>query len=360
MSYRFAPLALRSLRSRPGPTRSAPVRSAVEWVRWAVYSGAVGARVVVVGAGVSGLTCAVRLLEAGYDVAIWARDLPEHTTSAVAAALWYPLREFVDARAKPLADVSYGVFVSLAEGGTPGVALREGIEVWRGDEDESWWREHIPRCRPARDDEVPAGYGGMLLQRVPVVEMPVYLRWLSGRARSLGASIERRAVGSIDVALAAADVVVNCAGLGARELAGDGSVTPIRGQVVWVSQVGIERFLLDERGPHPLTYVVPRSRDVVLGGTREYGVSSLDPDAGTARAILERAIALEPRLRDAEVLEHRVGLRPGRPSLRLEAEERAGQLVVHDYGHGGSGVTLSWGCADEVVKIVRGTASPQG
>ena len=49
-------------------------------------------RVIVVGAGVVGLSCAVRLLEAGHRVDVVARDLPLETTSAVAAALWYPYR----------------------------------------------------------------------------------------------------------------------------------------------------------------------------------------------------------------------------------------------------------------------------
>ena len=49
-------------------------------------------RVIVVGAGVIGLSCAVRLLEAGHRVDVLARDLPRETTSAVAAAIWYPYR----------------------------------------------------------------------------------------------------------------------------------------------------------------------------------------------------------------------------------------------------------------------------
>jgi D-amino-acid oxidase len=77
------------------------------------------------------------------------------------------------------------------------------------------------------------------------------------------------------------------------------------------------------------------------------------PDPATAAAILDRCAKLEPRLREAAVLEHRVGLRPGRPSVRLEAERRADTLLVHNYGHGGAGVTLSWGCADDVVRLVH-------
>ena len=103
--------------------------------------------------------------------------------------------------------------------------------------------------------------------------------------------------------------------------------------------------MLDGEGP---TYVVPREHDVVVGGTAQEGEWSRTPDPRTAEQVLARATRLVPQLEGARVLAHRVGLRPARPSVRLE---RVGD-VVHCYGHGGAGVTLSWGCADEVVSLV--------
>jgi D-amino-acid oxidase len=77
------------------------------------------------------------------------------------------------------------------------------------------------------------------------------------------------------------------------------------------------------------------------------------PDIATG--ILRRCVALEQRLAEAAVLEHRVGLRPGRPEVRLKRENLGnGAPCIHNYGHGGSGVTLSWGCAEEVMELVRG------
>jgi D-amino-acid oxidase len=116
---------------------------------------------------------------------------------------------------------------------------------------------------------------------------------------------------------------------------------------VYVSQVGLEEWLLDSSSGD-LTYVVPRSHDIVLGGTDEEGDWSRTPSPDTASAILARARRLVPALESAEVLRHRVGLRPARPSVRVE---QVGS-VVHCYGHGGAGVTLSWGTADEVVALV--------
>ena len=141
-------------------------------------------------------------------------------------------------------------------------------------------------------------------------------------------------------------MVVNCAGIGARLLAADTSVGPVRGQVVHLSQVGLEQWFLDSSAD--LTYVVPRSHDIVVGGTDQEGEWSRTPSPDDAEAIVARARRLVPELAAATVLRHRVGLRPGRPQVRVE---RVGD-VVHCYGHGGAGVTLSWGTADEVVALV--------
>ena len=73
-----------------------------------------------------------------------------------------------------------------------------------------------------------------------------------------------------------------------------------------------------------------------------------------ADRILRDCAAIEPRLTGARVLAHRVGLRPARPTVRLEAEPAApggGPPIVHNYGHGGAGVSLSWGCAREAAAL---------
>jgi D-amino-acid oxidase len=159
-------------------------------------------------------------------------------------------------------------------------------------------------------------------------------------------------VESLEEALSAAPVVVNCTGLGAGELANDGTMFPIRGQVVMVENPGVERFTLDA-GEHgeEVMYVIPRSRDVVLGGTASETWDER-PDEESARRILARCASVEPALRHARVLRHAVGLRPGRPMVRVEREHAAGGAVIHNYGHGGSGVTVCWGCAEEVLGLV--------
>ena len=310
--------------------------------------------ILIIGCGVSGLSCGIRLLEAGFSAQIWARDLPPRTTSNVAAAIWYPYKAYPENLVVGWSAATYADFVQLAQLPETGVAQRAGIEIFPWQVEDPWWRAAVPGFRHAIASELPDGYRDGYVFEAPVIEMPVYLGYLIQRFESLGGQIAVRALASINEAFAHADRVIDCAGLGARELIGDATLTPIRGQVVRVAQVGIERFWLDDYGPSGVTYIVPRANDCILGGTADEGNEDLTPDPATAAAIIARCVALEPRLRDAKILEHKVGLRPGRPSVRLEAEQWAlGKLLIHNYGHGGAGVTLSWGCAADVLGLVE-------
>lgn len=305
------------------------------------------ARVIVVGAGVVGLTCAVRLAEAGHRVDVLARDLPRETTSAVAAALWYPYLAQPRDRVMRWAARSYEVFADLASDERSGVRMLVGTEVFADRASEPWWRDAVPSL--ARETALPAGFADGWTFTAPVVDMPVYLDHLVLRLEALGGTVTRMNLSVLPEGRGApggVDLVLDCAGLGARLFAGDRTVEPVRGQVVVVEQVGLDRWWLAQE-EHP-TYVVPRSRSIVLGGTEEHGEWSRTPDPRTASAIVERAARLVPEVARAEVLLHRVGLRPARPAVRVE---RVGD-VVHCYGHGGAGVTLSWGCAEEVVALV--------
>ena len=311
------------------------------------------ADVVVIGCGVIGLTAAVHLRESGLEVRIVTAALPLETTSSVAAALWYPYRAYPQERVLSWGKRTFEFFEDLARLPESGVRLREGVELWREPAPDPWWAVAVPRrVRRCAPDELPPGYRDGHAFVAPVVEMPVYLGYLLNRFIGAGGHVEHRLVPSLEE-VPDAGAVVNCSGLGARVLVGDSSMQPVRGQIVRVRNPGVERFILDEENPEGLTYVIPRSEDCILGGTAEQGVWDTEPDPGIAAAILKRCAALEPRLAEAEVLEHKAGLRPGRPEIRLELENTpSGPARVHNYGHGGSGVTLSWGCAEETLRIV--------
>lgn len=218
-------------------------------------------RVIVVGAGVVGLTCAVRLLEAGHRVDVVARDLPLETTSVVAAALWYPYRALPQDRVTAWAATSYAVFADLARDERTGVRMLTGTEVLRTPQPDPWWRAAVPSLD--RETALPAGYADGWTFVSPVVDMPVHLRWLTARIEELGGTLTRMNLSALP---ADGALVVDATGLGARHFGADPGVTPVRGQVVVLEQVGLERWTLDADGP---TYVVPRAREIVVGGTAE-------------------------------------------------------------------------------------------
>jgi D-amino-acid oxidase len=301
---------------------------------------------------VIGLTTAICLREAGLEAGIVAAELPPGTTSNVAAAIWYPYKAYPEDRVLFWGSRTFEVFEKLS--GTPesGILMREGVEIWSRPVPDPWWARAVPGVRRCKEDELPPGYLDGHAFTVPIVEMPIYLAYLMDRFAAAGGSVQMRTLSSLDEA--DARVVVNCVGLGARDLVDDVSMEPIRGQIVRVRNPGIVRFVLDGENPEGVTYIVPRSGDCILGGTAEEGAWDLEPDPETAACILRRCTHLEPRLEGAEVLEHKVGLRPGRPEIRLERED--GPIPrIHNYGHGGSGITLSWGCAEETLRLVQET-----
>lgn len=73
-----------------------------------------------------------------------------------------------------------------------------------------------------------------------------------------------------------------------------------------------------------------------------------------SKFIFDGCRELVPGLKQAPVLYEWTGLRPGRNEVRLEPEILSnGKVLIHNYGHGGCGVTVASGCADDVVKIVQ-------
>jgi D-amino-acid oxidase len=303
-------------------------------------------RVAVVGAGVLGLTCAVALREAGHDVEVIAAERPPETTSAIAAALWYPYRALPEREVTRWAAATYEALVALSADPATGVRVLPGRELLRVETPDPWWRDAVPHLDRVPREELPVGYAQAWQLSLPVVDMPVYLAWLLRSATAQGVRMTWRWVGRLEDV--AGEVVVNCSGLGARELAGDASMVPVRGQVVLVEQIGLVAWLLDATDPAAPTYIVPRRETIVLGGTAEEGDEDLGVRATTGEDVLRRCTALVPELAGARVVGARVGLRPGRGTVRVE---RAGR-VVHCYGHGGAGVTLAHGCAADVVRLV--------
>jgi D-amino-acid oxidase len=319
--------------------------------------------VVVVGAGVSGLTTAVCLAEGGLRVEVRAAVPPGQTTSSVAGAIWGPHLIEDSERTVRWRRETLAVLRDLAGEPAAGVRITEGVEAARGEPEPAdepvpdWLRDlgGAARCGP---DSLPDGFTSGWRYAAPLVHMPTYLGYLLARFERAGGQVAAGAVASLAGAARerGARAVLNCTGAGARDLVPDPEVTPYRGQVLVAANPGIGEFFIGpEDGTADLVYLFPHGDTVVLGGTKNQGDWNTEPTPASADRILRDCAEIEPRLRDARILAHRVGLRPFRPRVRLAAEPAGGAnspLVVHNYGHGGAGVTVSWGCAREAAALV--------
>ncbi|KOG29535.1 amino acid oxidase [Streptomyces viridochromogenes] len=309
-------------------------------------------KIVIVGGGVTGLTTGVALLEAGWPVHLVAAEIPG-PTSVAAGAMWGPYMVEPWTKVRRWSLVSLDVFRELSGAPVTGVRMVSGVEAARNSVSAPEWSTLLPDFRECSPGELPAGFVGGFRFTVPLIDMPLYLQYLLERFRGAGGTVRRQFVGSLDE-IDDGSVIVNCAGLGAGKLAADDGVRPIRGQHVVVKNPGITEFFSEDTGPSSdLVCIYPHGETVILGGTAIDGEASLQEDPVAARAIVERCAAVEPRLAKAPVVASRVGARPTRSEVRVEADSRSdGVPVLHNYGHGGSGVTLSWGCAREIVGML--------
>jgi D-amino-acid oxidase len=218
-----------------------------------------------------------------------------------------------------------------------------------------WWAGSLPRgkLRKAAPAELPPGYVDGLALQAPVIQTDKYLDFLMARFLSRGGVIRQEEVHSLDDL--DRPVVVNCTGLGAGKLTPDPEVYPISGHMVVVEAKPGLRGLMDEHGKKGLAYVFPRPDLCKLGGTAVEHDWNESPDPATIEAILARCRKMEPGLIDTEVIGAYKGLRPGRRAIRFEMERAGpGRLIFHNYGHGGSGYTVSWGGAQELAEALGG------
>ena len=313
-------------------------------------------QVTIIGCGVIGLSCGISCLEQGWETEIVARDLPPHTDSNKAGAVWFPFKAAPQGLVGKWSAVAHQVFSGLALVPASGVHLTTLFDLHSQPVPENpWWVSSLPPdCfRRARPEELPSGYVDGFALRVPIIETDKYLNFLMDRFRSLGGVIGQKELVSLDLDQS---VVINCSGLGARELAQDPEVFPISGHMAVVKEKRPVRCLMDEQGKNALAYVFPRPDVCKLGGTVVDNDWSEEPEPQIIKSIMARCQDMEPSLADAQFIDSYVGHRPGRREIRFEKEIiGSGRVIFHNYGHGGSGYTVSWGCAQELLEILTGT-----
>jgi D-amino-acid oxidase len=357
-------------------------------------------RVLVVGAGVTGLTTSLCLRRRGFDVVVVAEKFAPDIVSVVAGALWewppavcgHHVDEVSLARSKDWCRTSYRIFSEMAT--QPGMGVETGVfirpvvfyfrtPVRERPADLSKMNElrgevrdfvHdaalIDRHRVGPGSGVVDAYG----HAAPMIDTDVYMDWLMSEVTGAGCTvIKGRISGSLlerETYLCRifdADCIINCSGLGAAELCGD-EMYPLRGALIRAHNDGrsMPRVTTAHCVAHDLAsteqdmvFIVPRGRDMLLiGGMTEPNEWGLDiglDNYGPVRDMLARCRDFLPILASAEIDAGepvRVGLRPFRKgNVRLELEP--GTHIIHNYGHGGSGVTFSWGCALEAAEIAE-------
>ncbi|XP_033112020.1 probable D-amino-acid oxidase [Anneissia japonica] len=360
--------------------------------------------VLVVGAGVIGLTSALELLNAGYKVTIIADHFNEapktYMTSEVAGALWeWPpavcgrhTNESSLKSSKRWCMVSYWKFIQLAseERGT-GIYPRKAVFYQRQKVEENA-DEHCKMqelsflpgfCHDSQlidEFNVNRNYGvkDAYSHISPVVDTTQMMKWLYKQCKDHGATFfKRRVNGSlldqVDTLLVEYDVdfIVNCAGLGARETADDKGVYPLRGMLLKVANDGSKMPKLNSALVMPLNeefmakdqrivFILPRGEnDLLIGGLVEAGQSETEGitfNHPQIQRMLKNCQDFFPALKayqESDVKEIIVGLRPFRENnIRVEMEPKC-RKIIHNYGHGGSGWSLSWGCAADVTNLIQ-------
>ncbi|HZR06869.1 MAG TPA: FAD-dependent oxidoreductase [Candidatus Udaeobacter sp.] len=327
-------------------------------------------QVAIVGAGVSGLTCGIAFAERGHRTTIFAKKIGQQTTSGAAAALWFPYDVEPADKVIPWALETCRTLIDLARGPDSGVSLIELRQFSRTgkiaipDWATSLGARRLSAVATALRRRADGSRGKRLETarrrqhfksgfslRVPLMDTTIYLDHLVNRfLKADGQITENVRFEKLEHVNPKFDLVINCAGIGARELVQDADLEPHRGQVAIVPRIEDLPYAVvcDDT---PLMYAIPRTNDCVFGGTNELSDNLAVDDATTTRIVAECARTLG--IEKPNVLVERVGLRPFRKAgVRVErAGLSDGRTVIHNYGHGGAGFTLSWGCAAEVFRL---------
>ena len=327
-------------------------------------------RTAIVGAGVSGLTCGIVFAERGYRSAIFAQEIGQRTTSGAAGALWFPYDAEPADKVIAWALETYKVLVDLTRDSQTGVSMLELRSFSRtGEIQISDWANSLGARRlhpsvmsseyasPARTETSltigPSVFKSGFTLDVPLMDTTIYLDCLAKRFVAAGGSIHGNVrFERLEDVGREFDLVINCSGIGAKTLVADVDLEPHRGQVAIVPKIdNLSCAIVCDDAP--LMYAIPRTNDCVFGGTNEVSDSrDVDPTS-TSRIVAECSRVLN--IDKPRVLADRVGLRPFRKSgVRMEPGRlRDGRTVIHNYGHGGSGFTLSWGCANKVFQLAQ-------
>lgn len=339
-------------------------------------------RVGILGGGVIGLTCA-KCLASDFDVTVVAEKIGYESNSRKATAMWHvylvpetdlvlrwsqeTLEYLLDLYAhEPLAGIELVAGTEVFRAGAPlipswahippGFSLLTTAEIEKFNEIEDLYRQLQPSLASR-----PVIWGYRL--QAPATDMGIYLPWLERQVIEAGAKFIRRKISSISELSNDYEIIINCSGFGARELASDPNFLPYKGQyfVLKRDPSAPTEYIGDDDNPGGMAYVIPRGHEVLVGGCALEGAEDLELTLDYEE-VKQRSGLYVPWLRSRNSSDQArapvVCIRPARKDgVRLELDETTYSLpVIHNYGHGGSGFSLAWGCAQDVVSILRNAA----
>ncbi|MEP7319988.1 MAG: FAD-dependent oxidoreductase [Panacibacter sp.] len=308
--------------------------------------------IAIIGAGISGMSTAYLLKDKGYNISIYAKAFSPNITSNRAAAFWFPYHIRNDKRGINWCGTTYDYYKAFAQQPETGISMKQLIKVLQNDveEEEPIWIDFMPEgsYRIMATNELQQGFAKGYDITVPLIETQIFLPFLQEQLLQSGIRFIDQEIGNFEELTTDFDMVINCSALGSRKLCNDSGIIPVRGQVGLLAPTeGIPIYLDNEK---PL-YVVPRKDAIIVGGTYEEGVETETTEPETIARLLSNAYEVFPQLKQQEVIGSWAGLRPYRADVRVEKEP--GKNIIHNYGHGGSGFTLAFGCATTVMDLVQ-------
>ena len=309
-------------------------------------------KIIIAGAGISALSCAYLLAKKKmYDITIVAKEFSPNITSNKAAAFWFPYHVRNDKRGIAWVQRSYEFYKEFSKIEATGISIKTLQKFLRKGmaENEPEWLEFMPKgsTRKMEQSELPDLYDEGYEVQVPLIETQIFLPWLMRGLHKMNVLCKSKLITDLTSLTTQADLVFNCTGYGSRQLCNDEMLIPVRGQVGLLSPIENMHIYLDNETP---LYLVPRHDAIIVGGTYEEGEELLQTDKATINRLLQNAYNVFPYLQQQKVLGSWAGIRPYRNLVRVEREKNSN--IIHNYGHGGSGFTLSFGCAEEAINLM--------